>query len=56
LSSILANNPKFKAHDDSNAHSNVIKNISNNLLKPLKHCLEQFEHLENKHQIISKLP
>lgn len=43
---------KSKVKDDSN----VNKNVTSTLLMPLKNCLEQFEYLENKHQIISKLP
>ncbi len=45
LSTVLTNNPIVK--DDSN--------LQPSYSKPLKSCLENFEFLENKHQIISKL-
>jgi hypothetical protein len=42
-STVLNNKEQKKAAEDPG------------FMKPLKNCLEQFEMLENKHQIISKL-
>jgi hypothetical protein len=47
LSSVLTNIPNSQK---------LKEETSPNYLKPLKGCLDQFEFLENKHSIISKLP
>lgn len=46
LNTVLTNNPDRPKLKETPTYG---------YLNPLKKCMEQFEHLENKHQLISKL-